>query len=191
VTADRAADLVYFGLILLFALSALAARRIPLRRTLQMALAWIAIFGIGFLILAQRDRLAALWPGAAAPQGSVQIPIAGDGHFWVMARINGVPRRMLVDSGATTTALSVATAKAAGLDLTESPFPRIIDTANGTITADHATIRELEIGAIALDDVGAVVSPAFGDQDVIGMNVLRRLKGWKVDRGTLVLNPQD
>ena len=190
-TADRAADLVYFGLILLLALSALAARRIPLRQTLQMALAWIGIFGIGFLILAQRDRLAALWPGAAAPQASVHIPIAKDGHFSVMVRINGVPRRMLVDSGATTTALSVATAKAAGLDLEESPFPRIIDTANGTITADHTTIRELEIGAIALDDVGAVVSPAFGDQDVIGMNVLRRLKGWKVDRGTLVLNPQD
>lgn len=74
--------------------------------------------------------------------------MAEDGHFWADVQINGINRRMLIDSGATTTALSAATATAAGLDLDESPFPRLIDTANGTITARHTTIGTLVIGSI-------------------------------------------
>jgi len=38
----------------------------------------------------------------------LKVTMASDGHFWVDATINGVPRRMLIDSGATVTALSPA-----------------------------------------------------------------------------------
>src|SRR3546814_19982574 len=37
----------------------------------------------------------------------VRIPMARDGHFWATVRLNGTERRMLVDRGATVTALSV------------------------------------------------------------------------------------
>src|SRR5438105_13457548 len=33
----------------------------------------------------------------------VRIPMARDGHFWARVSLNGVERRMLVDSGATLT----------------------------------------------------------------------------------------
>ncbi|WP_343525217.1 TIGR02281 family clan AA aspartic protease [Sphingomonas sp.] len=190
-TGDRAMDLVYYGILLLLPLSALAARRIPIGRTVKMGLVWIAIFCVGFLLIAQRDRFLALWPSTRPQGGTVRIPIASDGHFWANVRINGIERRMLIDSGATTTALSVATARAAGLDLAQSPFPAILETANGPVTADHSTIRQLSIGTIVLNDVGAVVSPSFGDQDVIGMNVLKRIGRWRAEKGTLILNPEN
>src|SRR5436305_6164075 len=41
----------------------------------------------------------------------LRIAMSGDGHFWARASINGVDRRMLIDSGATPTALSVGTAR--------------------------------------------------------------------------------
>lgn len=188
-TTDRVMDFVYYGLILLLPLSALAARRIPLRQAAKMALIWVSIFAAGYLIVAQRDRFFDLVGSHDATDGSAHIPMAADGHFWANVRINGIERRMLIDSGATTTALSTATAKAAGLDLEESPFPRMIDTANGSVLASHTTIPTLTIGSITMTDVGAMSSPAFGDQDVIGMNVLDRLKAWRVEQGVLVLNP--
>jgi aspartyl protease family protein len=181
-------DIVYYGLILLLPLSALAARRIPIGQTLRMALIWTGIFGGAFLIIAQRDRLAGLWPHAATPDGVVRIPIAEDGHFYANVRINGVERRMLIDSGATTTALSQATAKAAGLDLNESPFGSLIETANGRVTASHTTVANLTIGPIRLTDIGADVSPSFGNEDILGMNVLKRLRSWRVEQGVLILN---
>src|SRR6476661_1778584 len=34
---------------------------------------------------------------------AVRVSLSNDGHFWVVASINGVKRRMLIDSGATVT----------------------------------------------------------------------------------------
>src|SRR6478672_13468100 len=46
----------------------------------------------------------------------LRVRMSPDGHFWVIASINGVKRRMLIDSGATVTAISEATARAASVD---------------------------------------------------------------------------
>lgn len=181
-------DLVYYGLLLLLPLSALAARRIPMGHALKLGLIWAAIFAGGFLVVAQRDRFTRLIPGAQPAGGVTRIAIGADGHYWARVRINQVERRMLIDSGATTMALSIATVRAAGLEMDESAFPRTIDTANGTITAQPVTIPTLTIGDIVLHDVGAVASPSFGNQDVIGMNVLRRMTSWRVEGGTLILD---
>ena len=81
------------------------------------------------------------------------------------------------------------TAEAAGLRPTPSPFPMIIQTANGSVRADTATVPELRIGNIVARDLPVVSSPAFGDMDVIGMNFLSRLQGWRVEGDWLILQP--
>jgi aspartyl protease family protein len=115
--------------------------------------------------------------------------MAPDGHFWARVTVNGVPRRMLIDSGATLTALSSGTAAAAGLKTDRGLFPVVLNTANGAITARTATLPELRLGDIVARDLPVVVSPAFGDTDVLGMNFLTMLKSWHVDGRTLVLEP--
>jgi aspartyl protease family protein len=119
----------------------------------------------------------------------LHIPMARDGHFWVRARINGVERRLLIDSGATITALSVETAEAAGLEPERSPFPVILKTANGSVAARTSTIGTLRIGNIVARHLPVVVSPSFGDTEVIGMNFLSKLKSWRVEDNMLILEP--
>ncbi|QNQ10006.1 retropepsin-like aspartic protease family protein [Sphingomonas alpina] len=119
----------------------------------------------------------------------MRVPMARDGHFWVKVRIGGAERRMLVDSGATVTAMSQRSAEAAGLELESPVFPVVLQTANGSIRAMTATAPELRIGNIVARDVPIVVSPAFGDMDVLGMNFLSRLKSWRVEGRTLILQP--
>ncbi|GLV30266.1 hypothetical protein TomTYG75_27820 [Sphingobium sp. TomTYG75] len=41
--------------------------------------------------------------------------ISPDGHFWARAEINGVERRLLIDSGATVTTISEETARLASV----------------------------------------------------------------------------
>lgn len=118
-----------------------------------------------------------------------RVPMASDGHFWVTVRFGQVERRMLVDSGATVTALSSTTARAASLKPDNSPFPMIVQTANGSIRAQTATVPELRIGNVVARDLPVVTSPAFGDMDVVGMNFLSRLKSWRVEGRTLILTP--
>ena len=121
--------------------------------------------------------------------GEVRIRMAPSGHFFANVRINGVPRRMMIDSGATVTALSVRTAAAAGLEPERGLVPVVLQTANGMARADTATVDTLRIGAIVARDLKVVVSPAFGNMDLLGMNFLSRLKSWRVEGRTLILVP--
>lgn len=46
-----ATSLIFYLLVLILPLSALAARRLPAGRVVKLALAWIAIFAVGALIM--------------------------------------------------------------------------------------------------------------------------------------------
>lgn len=120
----------------------------------------------------------------------VRIPMARDGHFWADVRINGAPHRMLVDSGATITALSARTANAAGVGGDARLVPVLLQTANGTVRADTGTIDDLSVGSIEARNLKVVISPTIGNIDVLGMNFLSQLASWRVEQRTLILVPQ-
>ena len=120
----------------------------------------------------------------------VRIRMAPDGHFWANATLNGVKRRMLIDSGATVTTLSETTAAAAGIDSGGSVVPVILRTANGTVRARTGTVEELRLGNVTAHDLKVVVSPGIGEMNVIGMNFLSKLQSWRVEGRTLVLVPK-
>ena len=118
----------------------------------------------------------------------LRVRMSPDGHFWVDASINGVKRRLLIDSGATVTALSTDTATAAGVDMGSGLTPVILRTANGATVARTGSIDELRVGNIVAHNLKVVSAPGL-DLDVIGMNFLSQLESWRVEGRTLVLVP--
>ncbi len=120
----------------------------------------------------------------------VRIPMGRDGHFWAEVEVNGTKRRMLVDSGATVTALSPATASAAGVEADATLVPLIMRTANGTVRANAGTVEKLKIGDIEARNLKVVISPGLGDTDVLGMNFLSELAAWRVEGQILILEPK-
>ena len=117
------------------------------------------------------------------------IPMAPDGHYWLRANVNGVPTRLMVDTGATLTAFSTPSADAAGLRPRPGGLPVMLSTANGTVTADLTTVEDLSFGNIRAEGLDAVIAPNLGRTNVLGMNFLSRLKGWRVEEGDLILTP--
>lgn len=194
---DQSLGLVYAigGLVLVG--SSLLARRLPLKDTAKLALAWVAIFAAAFTLFALRDDFGAIWSkvrmaatGEAVEAGGVvRIPIGEDGHFHVDATVNGRPVRFMVDSGATITAMSRSAAEAAGVAIDDGGFPVLIDTANGTVQARRGRIAAMTIGSIARQDFAITVSPELGDINLLGMNFLTTLRSWRVEGSTLVLEP--
>jgi aspartyl protease family protein len=198
--SDQHANAVFYVLALILPLSALLMRRVTLRTSLTMGAAWVAIFVVGLLIVgAIRELSGGGWARVTSllsddeqhiAGGTVRLRMAPDGHFWATASINGVSRRMMIDSGATTTSLNLETAKAAGLDLAQSPFPVQISTANGMIFARTSSVARLALGPIQASNLRVVVAPEFGEMNVLGMNFLLRLQSWRVEDRTLILQPR-
>ena len=193
----------FYLLLLILPVSALIARRVPLLRVITMLATWAALIVLLLFVVAQREKfdpylsrlaVALNLSGQEVVGSEVRITMSPDGHFWAKATIAGVSGRLLIDSGATVTALSSATASKAGLTVEQPLFPVVIQTANGSVSAQTATIPELKLGNVVARDLPVVVSPAFGETDVLGMNFLSRLKSWRVEGRTLVLvpnHPQD
>ncbi len=130
-------------------------------------------------------------PKQSVEGGETRIRMSNDGHFWLDASINGEPRRFLVDTGATLTAVSESTAVAANVPQKSLRQSVAMRTANGAIRAELATISELRFGNIVARDLDAVIAPGLGETNVIGMNLLSRLAGWRVEGRTLILVPKN
>lgn len=196
-SGDDITRMIAGGLMLMLVGSSLAARRLNFGQTLRMGLAWAAIFAVVFVLFLFREEGKAVWNRATADiagtRGTVsgstlRVPMRDDGHFWVRGAINGREIDFLVDSGATTTALSLEVAQGAGVEI-DTMFPVTINTANGSVSAQVARIEHLKVGPITQNNARAVVSAAFGDTNVLGMSFLSSLKSWKVEGRTLLLEP--
>jgi aspartyl protease family protein len=187
-------SVIYYAIAIVFVLSSLVGMRLPLGKALKMAFAWVAIFGVAFVLFAFRgefsafgDRLRAEATGTPMVSGrEVRIPVAEDGHFWAKAEVNGRPARFLVDSGATTTTISRELAQDAGVPLTGLLVP--VNTANGVVPMRLATADRLQLGSIERKDFPVNVSER-DDTSVLGMNFLSSLSGWRVEGHDLVLRP--
>jgi aspartyl protease family protein len=104
----------------------------------------------------------------------------------VNAEVNGHPLRFMVDSGASVTTISVDSAKAAKVPIgTERT---VVNTANGRTQAIRGSADRLEVGTITRTDFPIDINE-HDDTNLLGMNFLSSLHGWRVEGNYLVLEP--
>ena len=93
-----------------------------------------------------------------------------NGHFGANGNINGNPVRFLVDTGATDVAVSDEVARAMGLEF----GPRVvIMTAAGPAEGWMTRLDSVQVGALALRNVRATITPGLGDEALLGMSFLK------------------
>lgn len=193
-TGDQGVELVWAIGALVLVLSALTARRLSIGMVIRSVLGWLAIAAVLFILFSRRDEIVMLAEraglgGQSVVGETVRIRQSADGHFYASARVNGAGVRMLIDSGATITALSEAAAAKAGVE-PSGGFPVILGTANGQISARRGVAETFGIGGLEVRDLSVVISPSFGDTSVVGMNFLSKLGSWRVEGQTLILEPK-
>ncbi|WP_439539632.1 retropepsin-like aspartic protease family protein [Sphingomonas sp.] len=180
-------------------LGSLSVRNMQFGFIVKTVIGWAAIAALIYVVVINKDRIGdqleaittsvGLSEPAQVTSGeTVRIRLSPDGHFWARATINGVERRMLIDSGATVSAISESTAQAAGIEYLRG-LPVQVSTANGTVDARRAQAERVAVGSLATKDLTVFVAPSFGDLDVLGMNFLTRLKSWRVEGNVLILEP--
>jgi aspartyl protease family protein len=193
VTNDIMLGSLYLLMAMMLVLGALINRREPLAKLLVMGLAWVAIFGGGFVLFTFRDdlgfiaqRLKTEATGEPMVAGSeVRIPMAIDGHFWIEGKINGKPVKFLVDSGATVTTIDRASALRVGAVASDTR-DQLVRTGNGFIKVARGTAQQLEIATIERDNIRLHIVDG-DDMNVLGMNFLSTLTRWSVEGRWLIL----
>jgi aspartyl protease family protein len=194
---DQALNFIYLLGCLILVGSSLMVRRLPLGQSLRMVVAWLLIFGAGFIAFTLKDEFIALGHRVYAEavgdnvvssgHGEILIRQSDDGHFYINGEVNGHAVRFLVDSGATVTTLSRATARNTGVG-PDGGFGVMVDTANGSALMDRGTVGRLKVGPIERAGVAVHISRLEEDDlNVIGMNFLSTLSAWGVEGRTLRL----
>ncbi|MDP6706216.1 MAG: TIGR02281 family clan AA aspartic protease [Alphaproteobacteria bacterium] len=199
VSADDWPRLVYLTLLLALVSSyLLVGRYVPLATTLKQALLWIAIamvlvVGYSFRVeigLVGDRVLGELLPhrGIAVGERAIALRAGRDGHFRLEALVNDRPVRFLVDTGATSVILSRDDAERLGYDLDRLRFTQRMETANGSVRGAPVRLDSVEIGALRLADLPAIVNEGeMRGSSLLGISFLKRLKSYEVRDGELVL----
>jgi len=193
VTNDTMLGGLYIVIALTLVIGTLISRREPFAKLLVMSLAWLAIFGAGFVVFTFRDdlsylgqRLQAEATGEPVRVGrTLRIPMAMDGHFWVDARVNGERVKFLIDSGATMTTIDRDTAERVGIAI-DPRRTQVVRTGNGLIQVAWGRAKNLRVGDIERKSVALNITDRV-EINVLGMNFLSSLERWGVEGRWLIL----
>lgn len=122
-------------------------------------------------------------------QGELVISRSSDGHFYIDALVNGVKIKFMIDTGASDVALTTRDAKMLGFDLSKLNYTRTYSTANGTSTAAPVKLDSVVIGNRAFfRNIEAHIGIGGLDISLLGMSILERFKGFRIDRDMLILS---
>ena len=116
----------------------------------------------------------------------ISLAQAPNGHFYANAIINGVPLRVMVDSGATFTTIPVALANR--LNLGPLVFNQTVSTANGPVRGAETTLREVTISGVTFRNVEGLVTVGILDVPLLGQSFLSGLQSYHVENRTMTLS---
>jgi clan AA aspartic protease (TIGR02281 family) len=97
----------------------------------------------------------------------------GDYGCYINVIVDGVPFRMLVDTGSDDLTFNRNHLRKLGLNAKRLNYSEPIGTSNGIIRSAPIVVHELRIGSFVLRDVQAMVDDAGADEPLFGMSVIK------------------
>jgi aspartyl protease family protein len=161
-----------------------------LNKTLQQAAIWGLIFlGVIAAVGLWEDISNTVRPQqiSLADEGKVILPRAQDGHYYLVADINGQPTQFVVDTGATSMVLTQADAAAAGIDPESLSYFGRAMTANGEVRTAPVRLDSIRLGSVTDTNVPAVVNGGEMSKSLLGMEYLQRWGRIEILNGEMIL----
>ncbi|PXA83720.1 hypothetical protein DMC47_42610 [Nostoc sp. 3335mG] len=130
---------------------------------------------------------AADWQAPHSSGGTVKIYRGWQGHFFTDGDVAGKSLNFLVDTGATTVALSKEQAHFVGIDVDHLFYDQQMTTASGQVMAARVNLPCLRIGDIQLLNVQATVMDTPSDIALLGQSFLGRIDTVSITGDTMTL----
>lgn len=121
-------------------------------------------------------------------EGEIILSRHADSHFYVKATVNdGATIKFLIDTGATSVALSRSDARKMGFNLNKLEYTQKSSTASGTAYSAPVKIKKLVIGNKVIYNVRAHVSSGGLDVSLLGMSVIDDFSDFRFTKDSLIL----
>ena len=132
---------------------------------------------------ATRIKTSSQLPPVPMPPDKASVPFQKKGELMIVqATLNEkAAAKFVVDTGASYTTISQATAKELEIDLESNPSLIPLQTANGIIQAPLVSVRSIEVGGLGLKDLTVAVHDVFPDPAIAGLLGLNFLSQFRLD----------
>ncbi|HWI88280.1 MAG TPA: TIGR02281 family clan AA aspartic protease [Sphingomicrobium sp.] len=118
--------------------------------------------------------------------GTIILQRSENGHFYAEVEVNGVPIRMLVDTGASGIALSRDDARAVGIATSIGMNDVVGEGAGGSVHGDFVTIDRITLGSKSVEQMPALVLNG-GEQSLLGQSFLKQFASVEIHGDTMTL----
>jgi len=183
-------SLIYNLIFLVILLSSFFIRTSTERgsRFRQLAI-WLAVIFIGVIVYNNKHLLGNFVPYLANDIGEnmLEIQMSNDRHFYITLNLNGKNVLFLIDTGATTTSLTMHDASRIGIDTSNLHFNQMVSTANGATYNASAEVRDVKLGQHSIGSMWVLVSKDLSGNSLLGMNFLNRLNGYDIRKDRMIL----
>lgn len=158
-------------------------------QALRIAMAWGLIFlgltaGYGLWADLRSDFAPRQMVSAA---GTLDVPRARDGHYYLTLQINGQDVRFMADTGASNMVLARGDAERLGIDLSSLAYLGQAMTANGPVRMARIRLPDVVLGPFTDREVPAFVTDGDMDISLLGMDYLGQFS-IAIDQGRMLLS---
>jgi aspartyl protease family protein len=110
-----------------------------------------------------------------------------DGHYWTRADVDGTAVKFMVDTGASTVALTYRDAQRIGLNPETLDYRWEIRTAGGITHGAATTLQSIRIGQVEVEHVDAMILKDGLEQSLLGMTFLGELYSYEFKQSQLII----
>ncbi len=150
---------------------------------------WLVIILVVALLYNNRFLFKNFVPYQAYDTGNNELKItkSNDNHFYIAINIDNKKVLFLIDTGATTTTLTLNDAKKLGIDIDRLNFNIPLNTANGVSFGASTEVYNIKIGDFTIDSMWVIVSKDLDEKSLLGMNFLNKLNGYDIRQDKMTL----
>jgi aspartyl protease family protein len=189
-------DVAYLFFLLLFLAfiggSYFVSRKGQLGQSIQQMAIWCLIF-FGFLsVYGLRNTInAELFPEPVVVEqnGSYVFQRDIDGHFYATLKINDIPIKLVVDTGATGLVLTKEDAQLVGLPMDRLVYSQTAYTANGTVASAPVVLHDVRMGNTVHSRMRASVNGGALHSSLLGMEYISEFSEFRIVKDLLFLTP--
>ena len=156
-----------------------------------IALVAVSLMGLAAMFMVPRAQPVPVIEATGAPVAkseaqALMLQRDASGQFHLDVAVNGSQVNFLVDTGADLVALTEQEAQTLGLNVFESSFQPMMQTASGVGYGAPITLDEIEIAGKTMHEVDAVVVKGL-TVNLLGQSVLRQLGGIELKGDKMVI----